>query len=122
MQGTGSALLTAPALYASAPHPARPSAESALPARGREGVRRGPSDRLQSPHRLAVARKQAVAVAMAAGADDMRAAADDVGDGGVVGGEDPRIEDDVAAGRRERGMLAVEHDDVGRVPRRDRAD
>jgi len=59
---------------------------------------------------------------MAAGADDMRAAADDVGDGGVVGGEDPRIEDDVAAGRRERGMLAVEHDDVGALPRRDRAD
>src|SRR5829696_1407061 len=97
MQGTlgrtWSALLTAPALYAAAPHPARPSAESALPARRRESVWRCPSDRLQPPHRLAVAGEQAVAVAMAAGPDHMRAAADHVGDGGVVGREDPRIED-----------------------------
>src|SRR3954470_6151455 len=81
-----------------------------------------PSDRLELPHRLTVADKQAVAIAVAAALDHMRAAADDVGDGGVVGGEDPRIEDDVAAGRGERGRLAVEHRDVGALPRRDRAD
>ena len=118
MQGTlgrtGSVLPTAPALYAGAPTRLGLGPSPPSPQGGGEASWRCPSDRLQPPHRRAVAGKQAFAIAVAAALNHMRAAADDVGDGGVVGREDPRIEDNVAAGRRERGMLAVEHgDEVG---------
>src|SRR5829696_2341940 len=79
------------------------------------------SESLESADGVPVAPQRSLAVLMPAGGD-LDSAAEDVAHGSVIGREDPGVDHGVPLGRREGRMLAVEHDDVGPVARRNRTD